>query len=261
MLGSSLHNCSRAASMSYMQQDVHLLPTLQCLHAARPNSNRAGGQHCSFVELGAYDGITLSNTLMLEKCLGWRGLLIEASRTNFRSLRSSGRKSAKVHSAICNATNGSTVRMAAIPSNGAPKDPTVGELSALAELHNPDGRFMSRFWTKGHPGEIGSVEVPCWPLPTLMERHSFRECDFFSLDVEGSEEQVLHTVDPRRFKLIMVEAAVDTALTARHHRVRSILEGARFQRVARLERNGKPSQGINHVYVRDDALSCVRVSE
>ena len=30
-----------------------------------------------FVELGAYDGITSSNTLVLEKCHGWRGVLIE----------------------------------------------------------------------------------------------------------------------------------------------------------------------------------------
>ena len=31
-----------------------------------------------FVEVGAYDGVTFSNTLLLEK-LGWRGLLIEGN--------------------------------------------------------------------------------------------------------------------------------------------------------------------------------------
>ena len=30
----------------------------------------------SFVELGAYDGLSNSNTFMLERCFAWRGLLV-----------------------------------------------------------------------------------------------------------------------------------------------------------------------------------------
>jgi len=40
-----------------------------------------------FLEIGANDGYTLSNTLYLEKCFGWDGLLIEANPRYADSLR------------------------------------------------------------------------------------------------------------------------------------------------------------------------------
>ena len=43
----------------------------------------------SFVEIGANDGLSGSQTLVLERCLGWDGLLIEANPTTFATLLSS----------------------------------------------------------------------------------------------------------------------------------------------------------------------------
>ena len=34
-----------------------------------------------YFEIGALDGVTLSNTYALQRCLGWSGLLIEACQT------------------------------------------------------------------------------------------------------------------------------------------------------------------------------------
>ena len=49
----------------------------------------------------ALDGVTGSNTYALEKCLNWRGLLIEASPESYAKLQVSGRKAAKVHTLQC----------------------------------------------------------------------------------------------------------------------------------------------------------------
>ena len=46
-------------------EDVLLLPTLL---------KATGGSPGTFVEIGAYDGKTFSNTLMLERCLNWTGM-------------------------------------------------------------------------------------------------------------------------------------------------------------------------------------------
>ena len=36
-------------------------------------------KHGTYLEMGGYDGLTFTNTLWLNKALGWRGMLIEAS--------------------------------------------------------------------------------------------------------------------------------------------------------------------------------------
>ena len=55
-----------------------LYRTLQIATHLRPGT---------FVEIGAFDGVNLSNTYMLERCYDWRGLLIEANPENFRRPR------------------------------------------------------------------------------------------------------------------------------------------------------------------------------
>eukprot|EP00966_Prymnesium_polylepis_P176063 4075106-Prymnesium_polylepis.1 len=50
--------------------------------------------------MGAFDGITHSNTFMLERCLSWRGSLIEASPTNYRLLATSPRNVTKRHTQL-----------------------------------------------------------------------------------------------------------------------------------------------------------------
>ena len=78
-----------------------LLPTI--LHAAK-------WRRGTFVELGAFDGIKFSNTYALEVCFGWTGVLIEGNPNTYRFLNeSSGRKAAKIHSAVCQQESGGHV--------------------------------------------------------------------------------------------------------------------------------------------------------
>ena len=71
-----LVDCALNQSRSFKGEDLLLLPTLL--------GSLNGTQSGSFVELGAYDGVTHSNSYMLERCFGWRGVLIEASPSNFQ---------------------------------------------------------------------------------------------------------------------------------------------------------------------------------
>ena len=45
-----------------------------------------------FVELGALDGVHYSNTLMLERCWRWDGLLIEANPNSYQNMLRMGRR-------------------------------------------------------------------------------------------------------------------------------------------------------------------------
>ena len=58
-------------------------------------------QNGVFVEMGALDGNTFSNTKFFEETRGWRGLLIEPSRVNFEKIIVNKSHAIGVNAAIC----------------------------------------------------------------------------------------------------------------------------------------------------------------
>ncbi|EOD13264.1 hypothetical protein EMIHUDRAFT_247068 [Emiliania huxleyi CCMP1516] len=111
--------CVFSESRSQFREDLLMLPML--LHVA---DNKPG----TFVELGAFDGVDSSNSIMLERCFGWTGLLIEANPSTYAKLLHSGRKARMINSAICDAdaNEGQTVRML---TNG-------GSVASLRQFQN-----------------------------------------------------------------------------------------------------------------------------
>lgn len=220
----SLASCALRASRAQTQEDLVLLPTLLASFGLRAGT---------FVELGAYTGIALSNTLMLEHCLGWHGLLIEANPSNFARLNSSGRRAAKVHSAVCEPAGTATVTTRGQAS--------AGQLQLPMSTASARGAAALR---RRYRVDNTSVEVPCSPLPTLMRAHAALEgADFLSLDVEGAESTVLETVGEARgrrriFGLALVELdAVDMRNDTRvSRRLRGM--GLTLSRTLRVPRSG-----------------------
>ena len=188
-------SCALENSRSMHFADLALLPFL--LRAANTSTGH-------FVEIGALDGVSLSNTLMLERCFGWSGLLIEGSPTNFAEIRRNGRRATSVHSAVCDQVGFVEFAYSGKGERGA--------INRQVGLGKP---------AKGVTSEI--ARVPCKPLGQLMDEARLPEVvEFLSLDVEGAEWQVIRTVDPARFKVIIVEmpAAEGTKnLTEAHHRI------------------------------------------
>ena len=136
---------SFSAPHSQYGEEFLLLPTL--LRAAALGNSRSPGL---FVELGALDGETLSNTLLLERCFGFRGVLIEANPTNFAKLIAARRNATRLHSAVC--AGGGTVTMSA--SGGA----TSTILETTSEHHLSTWKINRQY----------NVTVPCRPLSAIM---------------------------------------------------------------------------------------------
>lgn len=235
-------------SRSQWADDIRLLPMLACAAGAPAMKYNAANtsphpvpSSGSFVELGAFDGLSNSNTFMLERCYSWRGLLIEASPSNFKLLSSTSNRSAyKVHSAVCAAPGGYI-------DVSAEGDQMGGEVGLIPT------ETMRRF---NHRLNLSTsvAKVPCAPLGELMDRAGLRtEATFLSLDVEGAEVKVLLTIDPARFQVVLVETNVlgrfeNRAAEAKNAHVDAILTHAGLLRVPRL------GNGVNHAYVRRDVL-------
>lgn len=155
-----LLSCVLASTNSQERQDLFLLPSL--LHAAdyRPGL---------YVEIGAYDGVNMSNTYMYERCFNWTGLLVEAQPDNFAALRQrSGRNATMVHSAVCSAGTDPPVVYMTRPREGE---------GNIAKQVSDVGRNQTE--------ANRTVAVPCAPLSRLMDTAGLAQADFFSLDVEG----------------------------------------------------------------------------
>lgn len=161
-------------------------PLIMC--AARGGGD---GRKGVFVELGAFDGITSSNTLHLEKCHGWRGVLIEGNPTNYHLLARSGRNESRlVHSAVSSRCHGGLSNF------------TIqrGEVSGIAEeLAVRLQKYRSHF-NQAKPYVF--VQVPCKHLSTILDESrpylsppgAPRSIDFLSLDTEGTEDVVLESL-------------------------------------------------------------------
>ena len=100
-----MSDCALAEARSQQWLDLMMLGPLHCMKQARPGT---------FVELGAFTGVNLSNTVMLERCYNWTGLLIEGSPGNFAKLLESGRRAPMVHTAICPGEKDSFVDFTAV---------------------------------------------------------------------------------------------------------------------------------------------------
>ena len=172
--------CALEQTQSQHSEDLLLLPTLLAA---------ADGGAGTFVELGALDGVRYSNTIVLERCFAWRGLLIEGNPGNFAKLLRSPRTASKVHSAVCEGVG--TLNF----TTGG--DQEAGDTSVL-----PERARKSRAFRNGN----ATVSVGCRSLSSMMDDAGFGDTvTFLSLDVQGAEYKVIKASRPERFSFIMSE--------------------------------------------------------
>jgi FkbM family methyltransferase len=123
-----------------------------------------------FVEIGAADGITLSNTFILEKRYQWQGLCIEAEPSLFESLRRV-RRAISVN--VClDAQNGQADFVSRALFSGI-----VGETTDN-KGHGDDAGAVIRVQTRTFESVLTAQGAP-------------RIIDYLSIDVEGAEDRIL----------------------------------------------------------------------
>lgn len=153
-----------------------------------------------FVEMGGFDGVSFSNSFIYEQCLGWKGLLIEADPRNYLKMIENRPCTYNVWGAVCptgsEAPPQSHHFMIHDFVQKAINSTEIAERNAIAIQSNVSSQQL-----------LLPKMVPCRSMRSIFQEAEVSVVDFFSLDVEGAELDVLHSIDftAVRINVIMVE--------------------------------------------------------
>ena len=167
-----------------------------------------------FVEFGAANGVDLSNTFLLERSFGWKGIVAEPAKGWHAALRQN--RECAVDTRCVWAASGETIEFA---ETSEPEYSTVRNLVGVE-----DGNEAFR-------AAATVYDVATVSLNDLLSEHSApSRIDYLSIDTEGSEYEILQAFDftSRDVRVITVEHNFDRV---RRARVYDLLAGHGFRRV------------------------------
>lgn len=140
-----------------------------------------------FLDIGAHDGVTGSNTFLFEK-LGWEGICLEPIPSVFEKL---------IKNRSCTSLN-----IALSDIEGEEEFLVLEGYTEMLSgiIKNYDSRHLRRIETelKSMGGKKNNIKCKT----TTFDKLNLPETiDFISLDVEGSELSILKTIDFKHYKI------------------------------------------------------------
>lgn len=187
---------------SQLQQD-HVARYIQSLHSDGPGF---------FVEFGASDGITYSNTYLLEKEFGWNGILAEPA--NIWQKRLNQNRNCVIDARCVWSRSGQFLRFNQVAE---------AEYSTIEEYSDFDNHAENR-----RHGSYYRVETVS--LADLLETNAAPKIiSYLSVDTEGSEYEILENFnfDKYFFNFISVEHNYSN----NRESLRTLLEGKGYKRI------------------------------
>jgi FkbM family methyltransferase len=165
-----------------------------------------------FVEFGATNGITLSNTYLLEKDYHWSGILAEPAKGWFNQLNKN--RNCSIDNRCVWSSTGQKLNF---------HESDVGELSSIKNYSDNDGHADARA-----PGTDYFVESIS--LNDLLITHNApKVIDYLSIDTEGSEFEILEKFDYENYKINII--TVEHNYTNSREKIYSLLKSKNYSRI------------------------------
>lgn len=138
-----------------------------------------------FVDVGANEGVRISNTYSLEKYRNWKGICIEPLPEEFKKLQEN-RSSINLN--IC------------VSDFEGETDFTYVEgyanmLSGMSDKYHSSHKERIIGEVHHFGGKINNIKVPVKTLQSVFDEYGVTEVDFCSIDTEGSEFSIVKSID------------------------------------------------------------------
>lgn len=142
-----------------------------------------------FIDIGAHDGISGSNSYFFEKERQWTGIGIEPNPDVYKKLITT-RKCKAINAGIAD-TSGELEFMQC--------EGYTEMLSGLVSSYDENHLKRIEEEIKQHGGTYHIIKVPCLTLNDLLDKENIKQVDYCSIDTEGSEFSILKSIDFARF--------------------------------------------------------------
>ncbi|GAD18338.1 FkbM family methyltransferase [Helicobacter fennelliae] len=147
-----------------------------------------------FVDIGANDGVSLSNTYALDGVWGG-GILIEADSKVFASLQKNRQNPKVSYYNIALFNQDKTIKFLQIQGYAQ-------MLSGILDEYDPRHLERIEHEIAEFGGSYEIIEMQSMRFSTLMRNHPhIRRIDYMSIDVEGGEMKILESLDFENFDI------------------------------------------------------------
>jgi FkbM family methyltransferase len=147
-----------------------------------------------FVDIGAHDGVSYSNTFYLEEKLGWTGIAVEPIPEVFEKLNSN-RRCKKVNGCISSKSGKAKFQILSGRSE---------MLSGLVDEYDYRHLELIRNEEIMYSVKRQEIKVECYKLSEIFAKHQFNHIDYLSIDVEGAEYSILNSFDLERYNIQVI---------------------------------------------------------
>ncbi len=170
-----------------------------------------------FVDIGAHDGFTYSNTYFFEKELNWRGICFEPLSKPFQELLKFRHNSICLNACV-SSMNG---ELEFIEAEGYSE-----MLSGIVSTYHPLHLARLKREITQYGGNYRIIKIPSMRFNDIMVTYKINKINFLSIDTEGSELEILKSID---FNAITIDIiAVENNYQVKEIRLLLESKGYRF---------------------------------
>jgi FkbM family methyltransferase len=191
-----------------------------------------------FVNVGASDGLSNDPVYPFIRKYGWRGLLVEPVPHVFAMLR---RNYAEFPGMLFDNTlvASSPGTFHHLPEDYCRAHPWACQIGSL-DLERVRWAMTYIATKQVFPGarfedleRITAVELPCVSFPELLARHAIEQFDVLNLDTEGTDLEILESVELARFRVRA--AVIETRPKYHDDRITALLAEQGFEFVSTID--------------------------